>query len=111
MKKVFISQPIPDNPTNGDIIKAMFPDAEINDNKFLEHIYVSVNGTKLVEATVDARREWWDLPYEKAIEALKDRPTGHWIGDKCSVCGEERAWYGCNPAYCPDCGSRMQRED
>ena len=32
---------------------------------------------------------------------------GHWIGDKCSACGEERAWYGCNPHWCPDCGAKM----
>jgi hypothetical protein len=30
---------------------------------------------------------------------------GRWIKDKCSICGEERAWYGQNPPYCPDCGS------
>ena len=30
---------------------------------------------------------------------------GRWIKDKCSICGEERALYGLNPPYCPDCGS------
>ena len=47
-----------------------------------------------------------------ATNILKGLPsaekTGKWIGDKCSVCGEERAWYGCNPSYCPHCGSRME---
>lgn len=33
---------------------------------------------------------------------------GHWIGDKCSECGEERAWYGNNPPYCPDCGTKIE---
>ena len=33
---------------------------------------------------------------------------GHWIKDKCSICGEERAWYGQNPLYCPDCGTKMK---
>ena len=37
-----------------------------------------------------------------------NKPTGEWMGDKCSVCGSERAWYGNNPPYCPDCGSRMR---
>ena len=37
-----------------------------------------------------------------------DRPRGYWIGDKCSVCGEERAWYGSNPPICPDCGADMR---
>ena len=30
---------------------------------------------------------------------------GKWEGNRCSICGVERAWYGSNPAYCPDCGS------
>lgn len=46
-----------------------------------------------------------------AIEALQEQKTGKWIGDKCSVCGEKRAWYGCNPKYCPDCGSSMRGEE
>lgn len=33
---------------------------------------------------------------------------GRWIKDKCSICGEERAWYGQNPPYCPDCGCKMK---
>ena len=33
--------------------------------------------------------------------------TGKWIDDKCSICGSERAWYGEQPDYCPDCGARM----
>ena len=43
-----------------------------------------------------------DLPLVTPIPKM-----GHWIGDKCSACGEERAWYGCNPTYCPDCGTKM----
>ena len=34
-----------------------------------------------------------------------------WIGDKCSNCGQERAWYGDNPAYCPDCGFKMEEDN
>ena len=49
---------------------------------------------------------------QMAIKALEQEPkTGHWIGDKCSVCREERAWYGYNPLYCPDCGARMEVEE
>lgn len=49
-------------------------------------------------------KKWLD----EAIEALeKKQKTGHWIGDTCSECGEERAWYGSNPPYCPDCGVKM----
>ena len=51
-----------------------------------------------------------------AIQAVHDLPSadrlqGKWIGDKCSVCGNERAWYGCNPPFCPDCGADMRDED
>ncbi len=40
-----------------------------------------------------------------------DRPRGEWIGDKCSICGTERAWYGDTPDFCPDCGADMRGED
>lgn len=51
---------------------------------------------------------------EPAIEALKgllpvapNKKIGKWIGDRCSNCGNERAWHGDNPKFCPDCGARM----
>ena len=53
--------------------------------------------------------------YEHYVEYIKNSPsvtlkekTGHWIGDKCSNCGNERAWYGNNPKFCPDCGAKME---
>ena len=60
------------------------------------------------DAEIAERSQWRD-----DIEAIKsvpsaDRPRGYWIGDKCSVCGEERAWYGSNPPICPDCGAKME---
>ena len=49
----------------------------------------------------------------RRINALPsaDRPTGEWVGDKCSICGTERAWYGEQPNYCPDCGAKMRGEN
>ena len=46
----------------------------------------------------------------KQLKALPsaDRPKGEWIGDRCSICGEERAWYGNQPNFCPDCGADMR---
>ena len=35
------------------------------------------------------------------------KKTGKWISDKCSNCGNERAWYGNNPKFCPDCSVKM----
>ena len=36
---------------------------------------------------------------------------GEWIGDRCSICGSERAWYGLQPNFCPDCGAKMKGTD
>lgn len=66
---------------------------------------------------------------DMAIEALKERPTGHWRDDGemmwCSNCGHgEDAYFGCYderidfngmkgwarryPAYCKRCGAKME---
>ena len=59
--------------------------------------------------------------HDKTCEAMAKRHTeeiqrlmpkrGEWVGDRCSVCGEERAWYGQNPPFCPDCGAEMRGKD
>lgn len=41
------------------------------------------------------------------LPVIPKEKTGKWIGDKCSNCGNERAWYGNNPLFCPDCGAKM----
>ena len=51
----------------------------------------------------------WIVGFVKKYFA--DRPTGKWVGDKCSICGTERAWYGGQPDYCPDCGAKMRGEE
>ena len=50
---------IPDNPTNGDIIKAMFPQAKI----YQSGGYTNCNfkGGTFLE---DKRSEWWNAPYK-----------------------------------------------
>ena len=54
------------------------------------------------------------IPYRKFVKDVNALPPvrpqpkmGRWIKDKCSICGEERSWYGQNPPYCPDCGAKM----
>lgn len=47
---------------------------------------------------------------EEYFPPSPSRPRGHWIGDKCSECGTERAWYGAQPNFCPDCGADMRQE-
>ena len=70
------------------------------------------------QAAIDAMKDTFKgtmVGTRVAVDAINRLPSaeksGKWIGDKCSVCGEERAWYGCNPSYCPDCGCRMEREE
>ena len=69
-----------------------------------------------INAAIEAADEWdggGNRNREEIIaKALEQLPSvtpqpkmGKWIKDKCSICGEERAWYGQNPPYCPDCGS------
>lgn len=82
-------------------------------NKFLDE-YIDYDGTTSA--------------CDMAIEALKERPTGHWRDDGemmwCSNCGHgEDAYFGCYdepidldgmkgwarryPAYCKRCGAKM----
>lgn len=57
---------IPDNATNGDVIKAMFPYIEIKDNC---DMYYSVNIENLSTDkglnTVGFRKDWWNAPYKE----------------------------------------------
>lgn len=54
----------PRNPTNGDMIKVLFPNAEIfrRDEYGYQYVFVTIqdmgNSWKI-------RGEWWDAPYRK----------------------------------------------
>ena len=54
---------LPDNATNGDLIKAMFPDIEIGDSSAMEHVYTGIPFGEYIGANVDAMRDWWNAPY------------------------------------------------
>lgn len=56
---------IPQNATNGDVIKAMFPDIEIYDSKAIESIYTGIPFGEYIGANVDCMRKWWNAPYER----------------------------------------------
>lgn len=53
---------IPDNATNGDIIKALFPNATI-------HIFECLNSVNVItDETLNAQTfdlDWWNAPYQK----------------------------------------------
>ena len=70
-------------------------------------VYTHEMGTKVVDNLIKEKAR----PDFIALCAEQEPKTGHWIGDKCSKCGNERAWYGDNPDYCPDCGAKMQNNE
>lgn len=57
--------PIPENPTNGDMIKALFPDIEIYDSEEMKSVYTGIPFGKYIGANVDCMRDWWDAPYKE----------------------------------------------
>ena len=55
---------IPDNATNGDVIKAMFPNIETFEEEDVpQNIYFSIEGDVLC-----LRKEWWNAPYKAESE-------------------------------------------
>lgn len=55
---------IPENPTNGDMIRAMFPNAEIFRRKEYDYQYVFVTILDMGNSW-KIRGEWWDAPYKE----------------------------------------------
>ena len=53
---------LPKNPTNGDMIKAMFPNAEIFRREEYGYQYVFVTIQDMGNSW-KIRGEWWDAPY------------------------------------------------
>ena len=57
---------LPQNPTNGDMLKTVFPYIEVKDKC---NMYYSVDIENLSEDvglnTVGFRKDWWDAPYER----------------------------------------------
>ena len=49
--------PIPDNATNGDVIKAMFPDCLQEEDE----VYFATN----LDIETVFRKNWWNAPYQK----------------------------------------------
>lgn len=57
--------PIPDNATNGDMIKAIFPNIQISDSEVMKNVYTGIPYGELIGANIDCMREWWNSPYQK----------------------------------------------
>lgn len=58
--------PIPDNATNGDMIKAIFSNLEGKEKAF--EIEVNVNKNKVGNISVD----WWNAPYKVESERVNE---------------------------------------
>lgn len=52
----------PDNATNGDVIKAIFPNIEVNDNGIIVEIYTDTSSEE--GANINCTKDWWDTKYE-----------------------------------------------
>lgn len=63
--KPYLMIPLPNGATNGDVIKALFPDIEIYDSKVMESIYTGIPFGEYIGANVDCMRDWWNAPYER----------------------------------------------
>lgn len=56
---------IPENATNGDVIKALFPDATFYDDMF-GYGYVYSDGVRCDESyMMTYSKEWWNTPYKE----------------------------------------------
>jgi hypothetical protein len=56
--------PIPDNATNGDVIKAIFPNTEVDDYDYGKDPVIDVYGIDDTEY-ITLRKDWWNAPYKK----------------------------------------------
>ena len=53
--------PIPDSATNGDVIKAMFPNLKVEDNGGSIYLHYPNGGWIVID------KDWWNAPY-KGVE-------------------------------------------
>lgn len=58
---IYDGTPIPDNATNGDVIKAMFPKAYVDENRY-ETPFIDVTYEGEVKSFSET---WWNSPYQK----------------------------------------------
>jgi hypothetical protein len=68
IKKIIREEPIvfdiPNNPTNGDVIKAIFPNTVVDDYDYGKDPVIDVYGIDAAEY-ITLRKAWWDAPYQK----------------------------------------------
>ena len=60
--------PIPDNATNGDMIKAMFPDCEQKENIHNGYFEMYFDGDFGNPSYMRVSKDWWNAPYKRKVE-------------------------------------------
>ena len=55
--------PIPDNATNGEVIKAFYPELVVGSNNLEKTIFLRPNATVVIE---DRMSDWWNAPYKRS---------------------------------------------
>lgn len=64
--KPYLMIPLPDGATNGDVIKALFPNAIYKHvNKLSGMNFMRVTGLDAFGFNTDFYDEWWNAPYER----------------------------------------------
>lgn len=65
-KAIVYDTSIPDNVTNGDVIKTMFPQIIVNNIDDMNKVYISIPFAplKYAGANIDATKDWWDALYK-----------------------------------------------
>ncbi len=51
--------------TNGDVIKAIFPNIQISDSEVMKNVYTGIPYGELIGANIDCMREWWKELYQR----------------------------------------------
>jgi hypothetical protein len=57
--------------TNGDIIKAMFPEIEVSNGNVTKKIYTGIPFGEVIGANIDCLTEWWNAPYRSTPRVKK----------------------------------------
>ena len=58
---------LPNNPTNGDMIKAMYSPYKVCEHKYAVHIYLTVEDFIKADYQMNFDIDWWNAPY-KGVE-------------------------------------------
>lgn len=55
----------PENPTNGDVIQAIFPNAPIDTELYTNYVMVKLDYHTQCDGGLMFDKDWWNVPYKK----------------------------------------------